>query len=161
MTKIALRWRLRPFPRGRPAQDPLGGILATPGAVRWCFAARIAALAGAGVKRPAMTEIGRRITLRSGAQRASASPCRCARPMRMARWSIPVGPSNRAIENARHWVTDMVFPDAAYRLRTRNAPAGFVALKPMGHSFAGKAPARGSIRHDRKPNHGTKTIRSA
>jgi hypothetical protein len=84
--------------------------------------------------------------------------------------AVPVRPANalgpmvrswRASENARHRVTDRVFRDVPCRLRTRNAPAGFVTLKPMGHSFAGKAPAKGSIRLHRTPDHGTTTIRPA
>jgi hypothetical protein len=82
-------------------------------------------------------------------------------PVRPANALGPMVRSCRACENARHRVTDMVFRDKACRLRTRNAPAGFVTLKPMGQSFAGKAPAKGSIRLDRTPDHGTTTIRPA
>ena len=39
--------------------------------------------------------------------------------------------SRWGVENGRHWVLDMVCRDDECRLRSRNAPANFAAIKPM------------------------------
>lgn len=60
-----------------------------------------------------------------------------------------VGPMIRdhwAIENALHWVMDMVFRDDECRVRTENAPANFVTLKHMANNLIRKAPGKDSQR---------------
>jgi predicted transposase YbfD/YdcC len=60
-----------------------------------------------------------------------------------------VGPMIRehwAIENSLHWVMDMVFRDDECRVRTDNAPANFVTLKPMANNLIRRAPGKDSQR---------------
>ncbi len=60
-----------------------------------------------------------------------------------------VGPMIRdhwAIENALHWVMDMVFRDDECRVRTENAPSNFVTLKHMANNLIRRAPGKDSQR---------------
>lgn len=64
-----------------------------------------------------------------------------------------IGPMIRdhwAVENALHWVMDMVFRDDECRARTENAPADFTTLKHMAHNPTRRAPGKDSLRLRRK-----------
>ena len=55
-----------------------------------------------------------------------------------------------AVENALHWVMDMVFRDDECRLRTEHAPANFTTIKHTAHNLIRRAKTRDSIRLRRK-----------
>jgi predicted transposase YbfD/YdcC len=54
-----------------------------------------------------------------------------------------------AVENARHWVMDMVFRDDECRLRTEHAPANFTTTKHIALNLIRRA-KQDSIRVRRK-----------
>ena len=54
-----------------------------------------------------------------------------------------------AVENARHWVMDMVFRDDECRLRTEHAPANFTTTKHIALNLIRRA-KQDSIRLRRK-----------
>ena len=49
-----------------------------------------------------------------------------------------------AVENALHWVMDMVFRDDECRLRTKHAPANFTTIKHTAHNLIRNAPKPGT-----------------
>lgn len=53
------------------------------------------------------------------------------------------------IENGLHWVMDMTFRDDECRIRKKNAPANFVAVKHMATNLLRKAPGKESLRSKR------------
>ena len=69
--------------------------------------------------------------------------------------ALAIGPMIRdhwAVENALHWVMDMVFRDDECRVRTENAPANFTPLKHMAHNLTRRAPGKNSLRLRRRNN---------
>jgi len=58
-------------------------------------------------------------------------------------------PTARAIQNALHWVMDMVFRDEC-RVRTDNAPADFATCRHVAYNLTRKAPGEDPIRLRRK-----------
>lgn len=64
-----------------------------------------------------------------------------------------IGPMIRShwmIENALHWVMDMIFRDDECRLRTDNAPANFATMKHMAYNLMRRATTKDSMRSRRK-----------
>ena len=55
-----------------------------------------------------------------------------------------------AVENALHWVMDMVFRDDECRLRTEHAPANFTTIKHIALNLIRRAKTSDSIRLRRK-----------
>ena len=55
-----------------------------------------------------------------------------------------------AVENALHWVMDMVFRDDECRLRTDHAPANFTTIKHIALNLIRRANSKDSIRLRRK-----------
>lgn len=62
----------------------------------------------------------------------------------------PIVRSHWAIENALHWVLDVVFRDDECRLRTDHAPANFCTFKHMAQNLIRLAPSKASLRLKRK-----------
>ncbi len=64
-----------------------------------------------------------------------------------------IGPMIRShwmIENALHWVMDMIFRDDECRLRTHNAPANFATMKHIAYNLMRNATTSDSMRLRRK-----------
>ncbi len=64
-----------------------------------------------------------------------------------------IGPMIRShwmIENALHWIMDMVFRDDECRVRTANAPANFVTIKHIAYNLMRRATTKDSMRLRRK-----------